>query len=83
MAGGWVCTTSQEPAAPDPLLVMEAVRLRVENERAEIQVRLGAQILTALALRELAGQMGKIDHLTITPELVTPLLQRLAEPKES
>jgi regulator of protease activity HflC (stomatin/prohibitin superfamily) len=61
---------------------MEAVRLRVENERAEIQARLGARILTALALRELAGQLGKVDHLTITPELLTPVLQRLAEPKE-
>jgi regulator of protease activity HflC (stomatin/prohibitin superfamily) len=62
---------------------MEAVRLRVESERADIQARIGAQVLTALALRELAGQLGHIDHLTITPELVTPLLQRLAEPKES
>jgi SPFH domain/Band 7 family protein len=62
---------------------MEAVRLRVENERADIQARLGAVVLTALAFRELAGQLGQIDHLTITPELVTPLLQRLAEPKES
>jgi len=61
---------------------MEAVRLRVEDERAEIQARMGAQILTALALRELAGQFGHIDHLTITPELVTPLLNRLGEPKE-
>lgn len=62
---------------------MEAVRLRVEAERAEVQARLGAQILTALALRELAGQLGHIDHLTITPELVTPLLARLAETKEA
>ena len=62
---------------------MEAVRLRVENERADIQTRLGAQLLTALALREVAGQLGHIDHLTITPELITPLLQQLAEPKES
>jgi hypothetical protein len=61
---------------------MEAVRLRVEHERAEIQARMGAQILTALALRELAGQLGHIDHLTITPELITPLLSRLSEPKE-
>jgi hypothetical protein len=31
----------------------------------------------ALALRELAGEVGKIEHLTITPELITPLLARL------
>jgi regulator of protease activity HflC (stomatin/prohibitin superfamily) len=61
---------------------METVRLRVEDERADIEARLGAQVLTALALRELAGQLGKIDHLTITPELLTPVLQRLSEPRE-
>jgi regulator of protease activity HflC (stomatin/prohibitin superfamily) len=61
---------------------MEAVRLRVEGERAEIQARLGTQVLTALALRELAGQLGHIDHLTITPELLTPLLNGLAAPRE-
>jgi hypothetical protein len=59
------------------------VRLRVEDERAEIQTRLGAQILTALAVREMAGQLGHIDHLTITPELITPLLARLGDAKTS
>ncbi|MHB8490783.1 MAG: SPFH domain-containing protein [Solirubrobacteraceae bacterium] len=61
---------------------MEAVRLRVERQRAEIQTGLGTQVLMALALRELAGELGKIEHLTITPELITPLLARLnATPK--
>ena len=31
----------------------------------------------ALALQELAGQLGNIEHLSITPDLVGPLLQRL------
>jgi hypothetical protein len=35
------------------------------------------EVLLALALRELAGQLGQVEHLTITPELLTPLLQRL------
>jgi hypothetical protein len=34
-------------------------------------------VLLALALQELAGQLGQIDHLTITPDLVTPLLANL------
>jgi hypothetical protein len=34
-------------------------------------------VLLALALRELAGQLGQVDHLTITPDLVTPLLVNL------
>ena len=32
----------------------------------------------AIAARELAGQLGKIEHLTITPELITPLIARLS-----
>jgi hypothetical protein len=64
----------------DAVQQMEAVRLQAEQQRAEIDARLGAQILMALAARELAGQLGKIEHLTITPELITPLLARLAQP---
>jgi regulator of protease activity HflC (stomatin/prohibitin superfamily) len=62
----------------DAVKEMEAVRLDAEQQRAEIQTGLGAQVLMALALRELAGQIGKVDHLTITPELITPLLARIA-----
>ena len=32
----------------------------------------------ALALRELAGNLGQIEHLTITPDMLTPLLARTA-----
>ena len=34
------------------------------------------EVLRALALRELAGKLGKIEHLTVTPDLLTPLLAR-------
>ena len=60
--------------------VVESARLRAERERAEIQAAAGPQILLALALRDLAGQLGKIEHLTITPELLSPLLERLTTP---
>lgn len=63
----------------DAIQALEAVRLDAERERAEIQTRLGAQILMAIAARELAGQLGHIEHLTITPELITPLLARIAD----
>jgi regulator of protease activity HflC (stomatin/prohibitin superfamily) len=56
---------------------MEAVRLGAERERAEINAGMGPQVLVALAARELAGQLGKVEHLVITPELLTPLLARL------
>jgi regulator of protease activity HflC (stomatin/prohibitin superfamily) len=56
--------------------VVEAARLAAERERSEIQVAAGPQVLLALALQELAGQLGQVEHLTITPELLTPLLAR-------
>ena len=60
------------------IAAVEGARLHAERERAAIEAELGPQVLLALALRELAGQLGKVDHLTITPELLTPLLQRAA-----
>lgn len=59
--------------------VIEAANLRAERERAEIQASVPPAVLLALALQELAGQLGQIDHLTITPDLVTPLLTKLGE----
>ena len=55
----------------------EAARLRAERERAEIQAAVPAEVLLALALRELAGQIGNVEHLAITPDLLTPLLTRV------
>jgi regulator of protease activity HflC (stomatin/prohibitin superfamily) len=68
---------SQEEA--DTHELVESARLRLERERAEIQGAMPPAVLLALALRELAGQLGPIDHLTITPDLPAPLLERLGE----
>jgi uncharacterized membrane protein len=57
--------------------LLEGARLRAERQRAEIQGAMPPAVLLALALRELAGQLGQVDHLTITPDLVTPLLANL------
>src|ERR687895_477120 len=58
--------------------LVQGARLRVERERAEIQAAMPPAVLLALALRELAGQLGQIEYLTITPDLVAPLLERLS-----
>lgn len=55
---------------------VEAARLRAEAEQARIHTGMPPEILLALALRELAGEMGKVDHLTVTPDLLAPLLAR-------
>ena len=61
------------------IAAVEAARVDAERARAEVHAQMGPQILLALAVRELAGQIGQIEHLTITPELLTPLLQRMSE----
>jgi regulator of protease activity HflC (stomatin/prohibitin superfamily) len=63
----------------DAVELIETARLQAERERAKINAELGSQVLLALAAQELAGQLGKIEHLTITPELITPMLARLAQ----
>jgi len=35
-------------------------------------------VLRALALQELAGALGTVDHLTVTPDLLQPLLAKAA-----
>jgi regulator of protease activity HflC (stomatin/prohibitin superfamily) len=59
----------------DTIDLVEAARLRAERERAEIQSAVPPEVLLALALRELAGNL---DELTVTPDLVAPLLKKLA-----
>ena len=59
----------------DTIDLVEAARLRAERERAEIQSAVPPEVLLALALRELAGNL---EQLTVTPDLVAPLLERLA-----
>jgi len=60
----------------DAIDLVEAARLRAERERAEIQAAVPPEVLAGLALRELAGQLGQIEHLTVTPDLLTGLLAR-------
>lgn len=62
----------------DAIDLVEAARLRAERELAEIQGAMAPEILAGLALRELAGQLGQIEHLTVTPDLLTDVLTRVA-----
>jgi SPFH domain / Band 7 family len=62
----------------DTIDLVEAARLRAERERAEIQGAMPPEVLLALALRQLAGEIGKVESLTITPDLIAPLLRRAA-----
>ncbi|MCB9762408.1 MAG: band 7 protein [Alphaproteobacteria bacterium] len=53
---------------------------RVEGERAQVSIyeHLPPHVLLALSARELAGHLPDIEHLVITPDLLTPALQKLS-----
>ncbi|MEU0881009.1 SPFH domain-containing protein [Lentzea sp. NPDC005914] len=62
----------------------EGIRKLAEAEAAGEKARLDAykevpqEILYALAAKELAGNLPEIGSLTITPDMIQPILQRLA-----
>jgi regulator of protease activity HflC (stomatin/prohibitin superfamily) len=49
----------------------------VERARTDIYAALPGPVLQAITVRELAQHLPAIEHLTLAPELVTPLLSRL------
>jgi len=57
---------------------VQGAQLRIDAERAKIDAAMPSDVLLALALRELAENLGKVEHLTITPDMLTPVLARLA-----
>ncbi|HTN25872.1 MAG TPA: SPFH domain-containing protein [Solirubrobacteraceae bacterium] len=62
---------------------LETARLRAEAERARIQTAIPANTLLALGLQQLAGQIGQVEHLTITPDLFTRLLAQVTDAAEA
>jgi regulator of protease activity HflC (stomatin/prohibitin superfamily) len=56
---------------------VQGAQLKIDAERAKIDAAMPSEVLLALALRELAENLGQIEHLTITPDMLTPVLHRL------
>ena len=56
---------------------VQGAQLKIDAERAKVDAQMPAEVLLALALRELAENLGQIEHLTITPDMLTPVLSRL------
>lgn len=57
--------------------------VEMERRRMEAFRDLPAGVLAALALREVASKLERIDHLNLTPDLLTPLLGNLAAGTQS
>ncbi|SHH25204.1 Regulator of protease activity HflC, stomatin/prohibitin superfamily [Jatrophihabitans endophyticus] len=83
---------AEEAAAADRIAVgaeaartrdLAAVRAEATRADGEAQVApyrdLDPEVLLALAVRELAANLPNIDHLTVTPDLLAPVLARLGE----
>jgi hypothetical protein len=56
---------------------VQGAQLKIDAERARIDAAMPPDVLFALALKELADNLGKIEHLTITPDLLTPLVAKI------
>jgi hypothetical protein len=61
----------------DAVDLVEGARLRAERERAEIQAGIPPAVLLGIALGKVGDQIGNVDQLTITPDLLAPLLRRV------
>jgi regulator of protease activity HflC (stomatin/prohibitin superfamily) len=59
------------------IVAVEGARVETERARTEVYAGLPGPVLRALTVRDVAEHLPAIDHLTLAPELVTPLLSRL------
>lgn len=57
---------------------VEGARVEQERARMEISKDVAPIVLAALAARELAGKLTRIDHLHVGGDAITPLLRELA-----
>lgn len=54
--------------------VVEGAKVEAERARMETLQKVSPAVLAALAARELAGKLQRIEHLNVTPDLLGPLL---------
>lgn len=64
-------------AAAQAIRVKQEARVSSERERMAIYRDLPSAALFGLAARELANNLGKIEHLSLSPDTFGPLLQRV------
>ena len=64
-------------AKADGIRSVEAARVDAERERMAIYRELPTHVMMGLAAQELATKLNSIEHLNVTPELLSPMLTRL------
>lgn len=61
------------------ITAMEGARVEAERERLHAYRDLPGGVLLALGLKELAANLGKIDHLYLTPDILGPIAAKFME----
>jgi hypothetical protein len=70
-------TRTAAEAQADALRLVEGARVEQERARMEIHRAAGPAVLAALAAREAAGKLQRIEHLNIGADALAPLLTEL------
>lgn len=69
--------TTLATAEAEAVRTLGAATAAAEADRLAAHQQVDPAVLHALALTELAGNLPRVEHLTLTPDLVTDLLGRL------
>lgn len=64
-------------AQAQSIKVLEEAKVNAEKERMDIYKDLSSATMMGLAARELAGKLQNIEHLTLSPDMLGSLLQRV------
>jgi regulator of protease activity HflC (stomatin/prohibitin superfamily) len=59
--------------------LVEGARVEVERTRMQVMSEVPANVLVALAAKEMAGKLQRIEHLNIAPDALGPMLQSLID----
>jgi hypothetical protein len=69
--------TINAEAQAESVRLLEEAHVRAERERMEIYRSLPPTAHLGLAARELAGKLQAIEHLTLSPDVIGSLIQRI------
>ncbi len=68
----------EQDSAAEGIRVVEGARVESERARIDIYRELPQEVILGLAARELASNLPAIEHLNLSPDLLGPVLARLA-----
>ena len=69
----------EDAARAEGIRQIEEAKVAAERERIDIYRLLPAHVLAGLAAREFAGKLQHIEHLNLTPDLLSPLFGDLMQ----